>query len=556
MKQNQDIWLNSYDQWVPPTIDVPPVTLNQMVAKAAEDFGSRPAVHFFDATWTFGQLLEMADSFARALHHHGLRQGGCLAIHMFNSPQYLIALYGALKAGVVVSGLSPLLTSGELAFQLKDLGTKAVISLDNLFAERLAGVVHEIDSLELVIVTGLMELVPGAEPAPAQFDQVGTKVKGLGEMLSLQYDPLLEFTVSPDDVCFIQYTGGTTGAPKGAMLTHRNAMANQTQIGAWLDLRGEPEIILFAYPMFHVAGLFHAIQCLLFGITQIVIPNPRDLDYLIDRMSHFQPSIIGYVPTLYLNLLEKSEFKTLDFSNLKFACCGAAPYPENKVQELEAVIGKGRLLELYGLTESNALLTANPLGGVKKVGSIGLPLPATRLKLMGPNGRTEVSQGQEGEIMARGPQIMKGYFKQPQETKQAIREYDGNLWFYTGDIARMDEDGYLFIVDRAKDMINVGGYKVFSSEVEHKLSRHPAIGLCAIVGVINPERPGSELVKLFVEKSDAYREQDEDSLGEDIIKFARETLAPYKVPKIVEFIDALPLTSVGKLNKKALRQAD
>jgi acyl-CoA synthetase (AMP-forming)/AMP-acid ligase II len=233
---------------------------------------------------------------------------------------------------------------------------------------------------------------------------------------------------------------------------------------------------------------------------------------------------------------------------------GAAPVPEGKAKDLEEAFGANKMGEVYGLTETFSLLTANPKENTKKIGSIGIPLPSTRLKLVDlETGEKEVPVGEEGEIIAIGPQIMKGYYNKPDETAKALRQHDGEIWLHTGDIARMDEDGYFYMVDRAKDMIIVGGYKVFSNDVEQKLSVHPAIELCAVVGFTNPDRPGSELVKLIVRKSSSYATIPDETAKEEILAFAREKLAPYKVPKVIEFVDSIPLTSVGKVDKKALR---
>ena len=254
-------------------------------------------------------------------------------------------------------------------------------------------------------------------------------------------------------------------------------------------------------------------------------------------------------------LLEEPGFRKLDFSGLKFCISGAAPFPVDRIRELEGVIGIGKVIEVYGMTETSPIVTMNPIKGKKKVGTVGLPVQKTKVKLVDlETGTREVPVGEEGEIIVRGPQVMKGYLNEPGETQLTIRDLEGEDWLYTGDVARMDEDGYFTIVDRTKDMLIVGGFKVFSREVEENLHDHPAIEFCAIIGVPNPERPGSELVKLVVQLNPAYQAKSPEDVKEEIRSFAKKNMSPYKVPKIIEFMENLPLTPLGKVDKKALRQ--
>ena len=554
MDNDNKPWLKSNDSWVKSEIDIPKITLTDLVDQAAKAFPDRPAFHFFGVMWTYREIMEQADRFANALIEHGIHKGDKLAIHLVNSPQYLIAIAGALKAGVIISGLSPLLMQDEIIYQLSDSGAKAVITLDNLFEERLAKVAFKIKRLKLIILTNLLDMVPSQKPEQKTKQLPGIEVKWLRDILNQYPDKPPRVKVEAEDICFIQYTGGTTGISKGAMLTHYNMVANVMQYGHWLDTKRGTDILLCAYPMFHIAGLFHVAQSFAFAFTQVLIPDPRNTEQIIRLLKVHRPTFIAIVPALSIMLLREPDFRELDFSKLQIFMCGAAPFPEKKAIELNAVIGANKLVEVFGMTETSPLLTANPKDGIKKVGSIGIPLPSTRLKLVDlETGEQEVPQGQEGEIIATGPQVMKGYYNNPEETSIALREHESEPWIHTGDVARSDEDGFFFIVDRAKDMINVGGYKVFSTEVEHKLSKHPAIELCAVLGINNPNRSGSELVKLVVEKSMPFADKPEESIREDILVFARKKLAPYKVPKIVEFMKSIPLTSVGKVNKKALR---
>jgi acyl-CoA synthetase (AMP-forming)/AMP-acid ligase II len=257
---------------------------------------------------------------------------------------------------------------------------------------------------------------------------------------------------------------------------------------------------------------------------------------------------------MYMMLADEPAFAALDFSQLKCCIAGAAPFPGPSFTRLERIVGQGKLVEVYGMTEASPLVSMNPLHGKKKTGTVGIPLPCTAVRLYDlETGTREVAPGEEGEIAVRGPQVMKGYLGKPEETARALREHDGETWLHTGDVARMDDDGYLTVVDRCKDMVIVSGYKVFSSEVEEKLSDHPAIAVCAVIGLPNPDRPGSERVKLFVQRSAAQQRRPEAQVREELLAFAAGKLAPFKVPKIVEFVDELPLTPLGKVDKKALR---
>ncbi|HME45892.1 MAG TPA: AMP-binding protein [Syntrophorhabdales bacterium] len=553
MNYSSKPWLKFYDPWVAKEISKSSLTFKDYADQTLKNFPNRPAFHFFDLTWTYRELFAKADRFAHALGEYGLHKGDVLAINLVNTPQYLIAMAGALKAGVTVSGLPPLLTQDEMAYQLSDLGAKAIITHDYLFKDRVAIIAPTVESLKLVIVTGLLGLAGDKSAGQSQFLS-GPEVRSLTDLLE-EYSPAVpQVALGPEDIAFIQYTGGTTGSPKGAMLTHRNMGAIVAELETWINLKNGEDVMLCPFPMYHVGGLVHTVQSFLMGFTQILVPDPRNLDYIVQQMGRYKPTLVGMVPTLAMLLSENPGFKKLDVSSIKFCTVGAAPVPEGKAQDLEEAFGVNKMGEVYGLTETFSLLTANPKSGVKKVGSIGIPLPSTRLKLVDlETGEREVPAGQEGEIIANGPQIMKGYYNKPEETAKALRKHDGEVWLHTGDIARMDEDGYFYIVDRAKDMIIVGGYKVFSNDVEQKLSIHPAIELCAIVGFTNPERPGSELVKLVVKKSGSYANRPEESVRDDILAFAREKLAPYKIPKVIEFVESIPLTSVGKIDKKALR---
>ncbi len=359
-----------------------------------------------------------------------------------------------------------------------------------------------------------------------------------------------DIKVTPDDIAYLQYTGGTTGAPKGAMLSHRNAVSDLIIVQTWLGWEPGKGLALSGFPFFHIAGLFFNANCIFLGWTQVLVPNPRDTDYICAQIEKYKPTTLVNVPSLFQILMGNPKFKALDYSGLDRCICAAAPFPEESQKEFEEIVGKGKLLEVYGMTETSPLTTMNPSKGKKKLGSIGLPLLNTDIKLVDPETGKEVALGQPGEICVKGPQVMVGYFNKPEETKKTI---DADGYLHTGDVAVQDENGYLSIVDRTKDMIIVGGFKVFSKKVEEVLTAHPAVEMIAMVGLPNPERPGSEIVKAFVTPSKEYENKNYKEIEEDIIKFAKEKLAPYEVPKIVEIRKELPLTTIGKLDKKLLR---
>jgi long-chain acyl-CoA synthetase len=362
--------------------------------------------------------------------------------------------------------------------------------------------------------------------------------------------PQVELT--PDDIAYIQYTGGTTGAPKGAQLSHRNAVSDLLIVQTWLGWEPGADVALSGFPFFHIAGLFFNANCIFLGWTQVLVPNPRDTDYICQQIEKYRPKILVNVPSLYQMLLGNPKFGQLDHSNLDVCISAAAPFPEESQRELERIVGQGKLLEAYGMTETSPLTAMNPSKGEKRLGSIGLPLLNTDIKLKDPGTGQDVALGEPGEICVKGPMVLVRYFNKPDETANS---FDDEGYFHTGDVAIMDEQGYLRIVDRTKDMIIVGGFKVFSKKVEEVLAEHPAVDMIAMVGVPNPDRPGSELVKAFVTLRPGYQfDGDENALKNDIIKMAKERLAPYEVPKAVEIRDELPLTTVGKIDKKLLRR--
>jgi acyl-CoA synthetase (AMP-forming)/AMP-acid ligase II len=330
-------------------------------------------------------------------------------------------------------------------------------------------------------------------------------------------------------------------------------LSNVTQWDAWLQVDKGRDVLLSAYPIFHIAGLFTATVGLAFGLAQILIPNPRDTRHICREINRYQPTFLANVPSLYLMLAQEPAFARCNLSRLRYCISGAAPFPAESIRQFESIVGEGKVIEVYGMTETCVIVTATPRSGKKKIGSVGLPVPSTYIRIVDLLfGKEDVPLGEEGEIIASGPQVMKGYHDKPHETDQALRQHDGRIWMHTGDIGRMDEEGYLTIVDRAKDMVSVGGFKVFPREIEEKLYALPFIEVCAALGISNPERPETEVVKLIVQPKEAYPQTPEHELRNEIISFAKEHFAPFKVPKLIEFGE-IPLTLAGKVDKKELR---
>jgi acyl-CoA synthetase (AMP-forming)/AMP-acid ligase II len=344
--------------------------------------------------------------------------------------------------------------------------------------------------------------------------------------------------------------------PKGAELTHRNMIANLTQGGQWLDLQMNGGTVCSGFPYFHMAGLYFGMISMAKVFTQCLIPDPRNTKNICKEISAHRPIMLLMVPSLYQMLMDDPAFSKIDFSSCKACISGASPFSKEAINALESIIGKDKVVELYGMTEASPIITMNPLEGKKKIGSVGIPLQSTGVKLVDvETGTKEVALGEVGEIIVHGPQVMKGYHNKPEESANTLRQFQNATWLYTGDVARMDEDGYFYIADRTKDMLIVSGYKVFSREVEEVLSEYKAIEMCAIIGIQNPERPDSQIVKAVIQLTREAKGKTQEQIKKEILEHCKENLAPYKVPKLIVFVEALPLTSVGKVDKKALRAA-
>ena len=547
------VWLKQYPPGVPTDIDPDEYpSLREMFAEACTAYGNRPAYSNFGAILTYAQLNELSRSFAAWLQHKsGLVAGDRVALMMPNILQYPIALFGALRAGMVVVNVNPLYTARELEHQLKDSGAKCIVIVEN-FAHVLQQALPHTE-LKKVLVTSIGDLLGWPRGALVNFvlrhvrKQVSAwKMPGsitfksaLSSGLGQKLDTV---PLGPDDLAFLQYTGGTTGVSKGAMLTHRNMVANVLQTTAWIysimQSRG-PRIVITALPLYHIFALTtNCLSFLPFGACNVLITNPRDFPGFVKELKKYKFNFISGVNTLYNALLHTPGFETVDFSALKCTFAGGmamqAVVAERWKQVTGCVVTQG-----WGLTETSPVATANPIG-LDFNGSIGLPIPSTDISIRDDAG-AEVPTNAVGEICVFGPQVMRGYWNRPDETDLVMF----GDWLRTGDIGHIDDKGFVFIEDRKKDMILVSGFNVYPNEVESVVAESP--GVLEVAAVAQPDANAGEVVALFVVRKDP-------SLTEKaLIDFCRKELTGYKVPKHVYFRDELPKTNVGKILRRQLR---
>ncbi|MGI0153409.1 long-chain-fatty-acid--CoA ligase FadD [Pseudidiomarina sp. WS423] len=550
------IWLKRYPAGVPETID--PDHFNSLIdifEQSVKTYGDKVAFVNMDTELTFNELDTLSRDFAAYLQQQGLQKGDAVALMMPNLLQYPIALFGVLRAGMTVVNVNPLYTARELKHQLSDANAQAIVILDN-FAHTLAKVITEVP-VKKVILTSIGDMLPAPKRWIVNF--VVKYVKKMVPAYSLQHTTQFKQVlaqgakakyqrpqISGDDLAFLQYTGGTTGLAKGAMLSHRNMVANLEMVSALvapLVVDGE-ETVITALPLYHIFAL--TANCLTFmkhGGRNILITNPRDMPGFVKELSKYPFSIISGVNTLFNGLLHADGFKDLDFSHLKIALGGGMAVQRAVAEHWERVT-KSRLLEGYGLTECSPIVTVNPTDIEHYNGTIGLPLPSTEVRIVDVDTGEVLPQGEAGELQVRGPQVMVGYLNRPDETAKVM--IDG--WFATGDIGLMDEQGFFKIVDRKKDMILVSGFNVYPNEIEDVIAEHPKVLEVAAVGV--PHDSSGEQVKIFVVRKDK-------SLTEkELIAYSRENMTGYKVPKLVEFREELPKTNVGKILRRELRDEE
>ena len=537
-------WLAHYDYWVPPRLTYPERPLWEILDAAYVDVPDRVATVFLGASLTYRDLKVRSDWFAAALEPLGIGKGDRVGIMLPNCPQYIVAAFAALRRGAIVVNLNPTFTARELQALAADSGIRVLITLDGL-----APVVQAVrarTAIEHVIVTSLAEYSAEAAAPP--------RVEGCLTFADLSTGegraPITRVSIDADDVAVLQYTGGTTGTPKGAMLTHRNIFANvvQTEVYTYRTrARGESRYVLII-PFFHIFGFtVGMMKGVWVGATQLLFPK-FDVDAVLEAIRDHVPTYFPGVPTIWAALLARPDAARYGLDRIRICTSGAAPLPQPFIEQFERTFGRS-LFEGFGLSEASPVTHSTPLLGVRKPGTVGLPMPDTDIKVVDvETGTRDLPSGEAGELCICGPQVMKGYWNQPEETARVLRTHaDGRLWLHTGDIATIDDDGYTRIVQHKKDLIIVDGFNVYPSEVESVLQQHPAVRMAAAVGLADPYHV--EVVRACVVLHDGA-----EASAEDLIAFCRTQLAPYKVPRVVEVRTGLPLSSVGKVLYRVLRE--
>ncbi len=542
-------WLKNYDPGVQPHIDYPKINIYEFLDKSASDFGSRTAIWFMKNKISYKKLKDLTERLATALVNLGVKKGDVVAIMIPNFPQFIISYYGILKAGAIATACSVLHTDHELSYQLNDSGAEVIIAWDNQI-EKIQKI-QDRTRLRHVIITNVFDYTPMAPRNPPEIS--GTKQ--LINLVNNTKPNPPKFETDFEGVASLQYTGGTTGLPKGAMLTHRNIVSNCIAVGTWAstEFRRGKETILTNLPLFHIYGQTVCMNLHIYmGSTIALNPDPRDQKSLFEIIKSTSPTMFPGVPTMYMRLLERDDLEDYakDMKSIRVCNTGAAPMPPEVLKDFEERTG-GIIIEGYGLTETSPVACTNPFFGERKIGSVGMPIPDTEIRLVEIADHTKiVPRGEPGEVLIKGPQVMKGYWNKPEATEDQIKD----RWLLTGDIATMDEDGYFYIVDRKKDMINVSGFKVYPRELEDVLFEYEAVEKAAVIGIPNPDIPGSEKVKAYIVLKDGYKENEEMEL--EIKEFCRKTVSPYKVPKFIEFRKELPETLVGKVLRKDLKDIE
>ncbi len=546
-------WYDHYDEGVPREVEYPEVPLYELMRRTAQANPEKQALDFLGRRMSYGRLWEETRRFARALQDLGVKPGERVSIMLPNSPQFIIAFYGALLAGAVAVNTNPLYTPRELSHQLRDSGAETLVILDLLWP-RYQEVSGEVP-VKRVITSGIQDYLPFPKNwlFPLKAKKEGTWVNLPRHDKRYDWKELLRTTANPtpvevraDDLALLQYTGGTTGVSKGAMLSHRNLISNVYQIDAW-----EPKqvwrrgVMLSVIPFFHVYGMSVSMNySIMRGMKMVLLPR-FSIGEVVSAIEKHHVTHFPGVPTMYVAFNNFRGIEKRNIRSIRVCLSGAAPLPVEVANRFEELTG-ARLVEGYGLTEAAPVTHCNPLYGERKVGSIGPPFPSVDAYAADAEGNP-LPPGEVGELVIKGPNVMLGYWKRPEETAQTLQ--DG--WLFTGDVARMDEEGYFYIVDRKKDMIIAGGYNIYPREVEEVLYQHPAVKEAAVVGV--PDAYRGETVKAFLVLKEGFA----GKVGEaEMRDFTKERLAAYKVPKLWEFREELPKTAVGKILRRTLRKEE
>ncbi len=551
----QKTWLKFYEKNVPHSIDYPKKTLVQFMAETVQMFPEKSAFSYFGAKMSYAELDRQISQFATALWRLGVKKGDRVAIMLPNIPQYVVAHFATLKLGAIIVPTNPLYVQRELKHQLNDSSAETLIALNSHSLKinavwgqtKLKNIIYTKPQAYLPVHLKILYSLKVSAKGDTRKIERGPGIHVYDELLSESFPVSLpNVSIAPSDTAIFLYTGGTTGVSKGAVLTHRNLVTNVIQISQWYgEINRGNEVVMCALPFFHSYGLT---TCLHMGVflasKMVLIPDPRNIKSLMTAIQTEKVTLFSGVPTLYVAINNFPEVKNYDLSSVKACLSGGAPLPIKVAKQFEA-ISNGRLVEGYGLSETSPVTHANPVKGKRKEGSIGIPLPDTDAKIVDPETKKKLPVGEVGELAVKGPQVMQGYWNMQQETEDILR--DG--WLFTGDIAKMDEEGYFYIVDRKKDMIIAGGFNIFPREIEEVLFEHPKVLEAAVVGM--PDEYRGETVKAFI-----VPKENEILTQQEIIAYCKKRLAPYKTPKLVEFIDSLPKSNVGKILRRKLREIE
>lgn len=548
----QKLWHQSYAKGVKPYLSYDQTTVSKALSRTAQTFPGNHALNYMGTRITFKALDEYVNRFSRALEDMGVGPGDKVAVCLPNIPQAPIANYAVFRIGAATVQVNPLYTEREMVYQLNDSDAKVVITL-SLLVPRMEKIRGE-TKIEKIIACHIhtflpfpkKQLFPFVRKAMYRKVRPNARVSVFKDVIKGYSAAKREDKSAWDDIGALLYTGGTTGVSKGVMLTHANLSSNVQQFAAWFpDLKPGEERLMGNFPFFHSAG-FTAIQnfCIWMAYEVILVPRPEP-QIIIELTRKYKPTFLPGVPTIFVGLLAEPAFRNMDLSSIKGFFSGAAPLAADTIRDLKSLTGAD-MCEVYGLTENAPIATVTPWGGTIKPGTVGCPVPDTDIRIMDlERGETEMPQGETGEIAIKGPQVMTGYYKKPEETARALR--DG--WFYSGDVGRFDEDGYLSIVDRIKDMIIAGGFNVYPVEIDNVLFEHPKILEACAVGV--PDEYRGETVKAYVvpKKGEVLTEK-------EVIAYCREHLAAYKIPRTVAFVEELPKSAVGKILRRKLRDME
>lgn len=544
-------WLVNYPKEVPATLTFEEIPVQEFLTRAYKANPSKVAIHFLGRDLTYTELYESSLRFANYLQSIGVEKGDRVAIMLPNTPQSVIAYYGAMYAGAVVVQTNPLYTERELQFQMADSGAKVILVMDILYP-RVMKILKDTE-LEQVIVTAIKDYLPFPKNLVYPFiqkKQYGFSVKvehsGQNHLFTeiMKSSPIKTIDLPFDfeeDIALLQYTGGTTGFPKGVMLTHKNLIANTTMCDAWMHecVHGE-ETIMGVLPFFHVYGMTTVMLLSVFTHNRMVLLPKFDVETTLKTIDKQKPTLFPGAPTLYIGLLNHPNIEKYDLSSIKACLSGSASLPIEVQEQFEAVTG-GKLVEGYGLTETSPVSHATPIWGKRVNGSVGLPWPNTDSVILRSGDTEQLPVGEVGEIAVKGPQVMKGYWNRPEDTAATFA--DG--WFLTGDLGYMDEEGYFYVVDRKKDLIIAGGFNIYPREVEEVLYEREEIQECIVAGIPDPYR--GETVKAYIVLKEGY------SVTEaELNKYCRQHLAAFKVPRYYEFREELPKTAVGKILRRSL----